>query len=294
MPWLINPSQLEKFRKNQKNVVILDATWDLSLDNEEPKEAFETRHIVGARFFDIPALCEPEAVHSKMVTHDEERISHYLGALGISNDHKVIFYDRSKMRTSCRAVWMMKLFGHNPNQLYILDGGFAAWEQHGGKTESGEAKGGEKKYQATFQPQYLYNLEQMKANLLESTAQVLDVRNPVRFAGGPEKRPNLRAGHIPDSYCFPFMIMFEGDGRFKSLDHIKKQLLGIGIDLNLPIVTTCGSGTTAPILNFVLDLLGIEQNAVYNGSWTEWSCKELYSGEKELSERPVETCLTNE
>ena len=63
------------------------------------------------------------------------------------------------------------------------------------------------------------------------------------------------------------------------------------IDFNSPIITSCGSGTSAPILNFALDLLGNENNALYNGSWAEWGAEKLYAGEKNLDERPVETCV---
>ena len=72
---------------------------------------------------------------------------------------------------------------------------------------------------------------------------------------------------------------------------IRKQLIGIGIDLNAPIITTCGSGTTAPILNFILDLLEVPQHALYDGSWSEWGSDQLYPGEQNLNERPVTTSL---
>ena len=42
------------------------------------------------------------------------------------------------------------------------------------------------------------------------------------------------------------------------------------VDLERPIVTTCGSGLTAAILMLALDEIGARDVALYDGSWTEW------------------------
>lgn len=292
MPWLINASQLDKFRKNQKNVIILDATCHTpGKDNSQARQEFIDKHIIGARFFDISEFCDKDSPFPNMLTRDENQIADKLGALGITPENKIIIYDNTSMHTSCRALWMFKVFGHASHMLYILDGGISAWEKYGGKTETGEVRVTPKKYNVNYQAHYIRTLIQMKANLHHPKEQVVDVRNPVRYAGGPEKRAGLRAGHIPGSFNFPFTVMFENDGRFKPLDKIRKQLTGIGVDLSVPVVASCGSGTTAPILNFILDLFGQEDNAMYNGSWTEWGAEHLYQGEEALTERPVETSL---
>ena len=46
--------------------------------------------------------------------------------------------------------------------------------------------------------------------------------------------------------------------------------MGVGIDLNKPVVTSCGSGVTACVLALGLHLIGKEDVAVYDGSWSEW------------------------
>ena len=292
MPWLINAAQLDKFRKNQKNVIVLDATWCQPGDSANPAEEFLKQHIVGARFLNLNDFVDHASALPNMLTRDEALISEKIGALGITNDHKIIFYDNSKMHTSCRALWMFKVFGHNPHQLYILDGGYKAWEKYGGKAESGEPKiVSPKPYQVSYEAHFIRTLVQLKTNLHHPEEQVVDVRNPIRYAGGPEARPGLRAGHIPGSFCFPFTTMFESDGTWKPIEKIRKHFTGIGVDLKSPIITTCGSGTTAPILNFALDLMSHTNHSLYDGSWSEWGAEKLYHGEESLAERPVETSL---
>lgn len=293
MPWLINAAQLDKFRKNQKNVAVIDASWHLAEDNRHAKEEFLAKHIPNARFLDLNVFTDRDSNLPNMLMRDEKLIAEKISELGISKDYKIIFYDNSKLHTSCRALWMFKVFGHNPNQLYILDGGLEAWEQYKGKIEEGESKISHKSYQTTFEAHFIRTLMQMKTNIHHPVEQVVDLRHPSRYIGGKETREGLRSGHIPGSFSFPYITMFEMNGRWKPIEKIRKQLMSIGVDLDYPIITTCGSGMSCAILNFALDLMGQEKNSLYDGSWTEWGAECLYPGEDNLSERPVETCLEN-
>jgi thiosulfate/3-mercaptopyruvate sulfurtransferase len=290
MPWLINAEQVDSFRKNQKNLVILDATWH-GQSSEKAKQEFVEKHIPGARFFDINAFSDHLTSLPNMLLREEKPTSELLGSLGLRPDCKIIFYDRSEYHSSCRAVWMMKMLGHPPQLLYILDGGMTAWEKYGGKTESGESHAAAKAYSVKLHDKYLRSLGEIKEILRTSTEQLIDARHPVRYSGGAEPRSGMRSGHLPGSFCFPFSAVLEKDGYFLPLDKLRRRLEGIGVDLRHPTVTLCGSGITAAVINFALDILGNENNALYDGSWTEWGSEDLYPGEASLAERPVETCL---
>jgi thiosulfate/3-mercaptopyruvate sulfurtransferase len=59
-------------------------------------------------------------------------------------------------------------------------------------------------------------------------------------------------------------------GTMKSLDQLRAAFLGAGAKLDAPIVTSCGSGVSAAVLTLALYRLGVENPALYDGSWTEW------------------------
>lgn len=292
MVWLVNAAQVDKLRKDQKNVIVLDASWHLPEDNRDAAAEFAQQHIVGSRFFDLNSFNDPDTALPNMLMRNEQQIAEKLGALGITNEHKIIFYDKSKLHSSFRAAWIMKVFGHHSHQIYILDGGFDAWEKYGGKSEAGEAKAASvKAYAVNYESHFIRTLVQMKTNLHHPSEQVVDVRHPVRYAGGREHRANMRSGHIPGSFCFPYMTMFEADGKLKPLEKIQKTLQGMGVDFNYPITVMCGSGMTAAILDIVLDLVNQTPHALYDGSWSEWGAEQLYHGESSVDERPVVTSL---
>jgi thiosulfate/3-mercaptopyruvate sulfurtransferase len=101
---------------------------------------------------------------------------------------------------------------------------------------------------------------------------VIDARANERYQGKvAEPRPGLRAGHIPGSLSLPYNNLFNAaTGEMKPLDELRAAFLGAGARLDAPIVTSCGSGVSAAVLTLALYRLGVENPALYDGSWTEW------------------------
>ena len=61
------------------------------------------------------------------------------------------------------------------------------------------------------------------------------------------RAPGLRGGHMPGAFNVPFGEVLK-DGRLKSHDDIAAAFKTAGVDLDRPVVTSCGSGVTASIL----------------------------------------------
>jgi thiosulfate/3-mercaptopyruvate sulfurtransferase len=100
--------------------------------------------------------------------------------------------------------------------------------------------------------------------------QIVDARSAERFAGkAPEPRPGLRSGHMPGSFNVPFDRVLD-NGNLASRERVEAAFRNAGVDLDKPIITSCGSGMTAAILTFALDSIGRTAQGLYDGSWTEW------------------------
>ena len=114
---------------------------------------------------------------------------------------------------------------------------------------------------------------QMKANLATGAEQVIDARGPSKFDGTQEDVfPFGKLGHIPNAINIPWVALIDQEtGSFLTRDAVVTRCKAAGIDLQRPIVTTCASGISSPILALGLHLAGHQSAAVYDGSWAEWS-----------------------
>jgi thiosulfate/3-mercaptopyruvate sulfurtransferase len=110
------------------------------------------------------------------------------------------------------------------------------------------------------------------ANLDSRKEQLIDARAANRFEGSvPEPRAGIRSGHIPGSRNLPYNVLFDAaTGTMKPIAELRKAFTGTGLELDKPIVTTCGSGVSAAVLTLALYRLGVRGSALYDGSWSEW------------------------
>jgi len=258
---------------------VLDASYYLPNEGRDTTAEFLAGHIPGAAFFDIDQIADADNPLPHMLP-SAEQFTRRVGALGIANDHHVVVYDTAGLFSAARAWWMFRVFGHD--RVSVLSGGMPKWLAEGRPTEGGDATPAAAEFTARFRPGMVRSVEDMRANLESGAAQVLDARGAGRFAGTePELRPGLRSGHIPGSRNLPYPRLVDSTTK-AVLDPaaLGARFAAAGIDLGRPVITTCGSGVTACALALGLHLLGHEDVAVYDGSWTEWGGRD---------DTPVET-----
>jgi len=70
----------------------------------------------------------------------------------------------------------------------------------------------------------------------------------------------------------PFGRLIE-NGHLAPRARIEAAFTEAGVDLDKPIITSCGSGVTAAILTFALESIGKEPKGLYDGSWAEWASR---------------------
>ena len=262
-------------------VRVVETTWFLPTDGRSGREEFEGGHVRGAAFWDIDGIADPDDPRPHMAP-SPARFAALMEELGIGASTRVVAYDRVGMMTVGRAWWMLRYFGHD--SVSILDGGFARWVMERRPTETGAAapRSAPDGFAAEPRADRISDLDTILASLDGAALQILDARAPGRFAGAePEPRPGCRPGHIPGSRNLPYNRLVDPDtGAVRSPDELRALFEDAGIDVEKPVTTTCGSGVTASLLAFGLHLIGQDEVAVYDGSWSEWGMR---------TDTPVET-----
>ena len=249
---------------------IVDATYFANFPGEAPRDAaadYEAAHIPGAVFMNLGELRDTDS-DLPMMLPSAEKFASRMQSLGLGDGSRIVLYDNSPHHTSARAWWMLRTFG--AHDVAILDGGLAKWQAEGRETASGKESLRHRHFTVWADQKNLRTLDQMKANVDSQAEQVVDARSAARFTGEePDPRPATHAGHIPGSKNLPQGQLFNADGTWKTGDALRQAFTDAGVDLDKPMVATCGSGITAAVLALGAHLVGKDM-PIYDGSWSEW------------------------
>lgn len=248
---------------------VVDASSYLPNAGRDARAEYERAHVPGAVFADIDWLSDERSPLPHTLL-DAERFGARIGSLGIGNADAVVVYDASGQNFSApRFWWMLRAFGHE--RVAVLDGGLTRWRLDGHPVESGPPIVTPAHFAARLDPAHVRDLAAMQENLRTHRAQMVDARSPGRFqAIEPEPRPGLRGGHIPGSRNLHYARLVRDDGTLRPPDELRALAAEAGLDVEAPIVASCGSGVTACAVVLALDVLGARDVAVYDGSWAEW------------------------
>lgn len=248
---------------------IVDASMFLPSDNRNAVAEYEAEHIPGAVFMDLSEIVDT-ANPLPMMLPGAEKFASRMQSLGLGDGSRIVIYDNSPWKSAPRAWWMLsQVFG--AHGVAVLDGGLAKWKAEGRPLESGKPTIRHRHFTAWKNDKVVRDKAAMLANIDSKAEQVVDARGAARFTGEEEDpRPNVGSGHIPGSRNLPYNTVYNADGTWKRGDELKAVFEAAGIDLSKPLVATCGSGLTASSIVFGAHLLGMENVALYDGSWSDW------------------------
>ncbi|CAJ0649755.1 2383_t:CDS:10, partial [Entrophospora sp. SA101] len=220
-------------------VIPVDGSWYMPNANKDPHKEYLDKRIKNARFFGIDTIKDNDTTLPHMLP-SAEKFAEAMGKLGISETDYIICYDAIGVFSSPRIYWTLK-----PKVYKIPE----------------------------VRTDLIRTYEQIRKNIKEGPdspnyEQLIDAR--------PEPRPGLPSGHMPYSISLPFDKVIDPKTKRTLLDDdsLKKLIESKSIDLEKPIVLSCGSGITASILYVALEKLGAKKLSVYDGSWTEYASKE--------------------
>jgi thiosulfate/3-mercaptopyruvate sulfurtransferase len=271
-----NPSSLVEgtwlaTRMRSPNVKVIDASWYLPDTGRNARAEYRAERIPGAVFLDIDLVSDPAAPHPHTVV-EPMIFSDEVTALGIERSDHVVIYDGMGLFSAPRVWWMFKIYGYD--KVSMLNGGFPKWKADGREIETDQPgmPVPTVPFEVGFRPKMMRIMPQMVENVKTGAEVVLDARGPGRFQGtDPEPREGVRSGHIPGSTNLPYATLIDPDtGLIKDAEALTALYAEAGVRDDKGVVCSCGSGITACALAFGLHLLGRDDVAVYDGSWSEW------------------------
>ena len=287
--YLVTPKELnEAIRKNpptkistSPRVVPLCAAWFMPNDPQCRKgiDAFQKNRIPQARYFDLDAVKDTESPYPHMLPTCET-FAEAMGNLGIRRDDEVVVYDTEELGifSAPRVGWTLRVFGHP--KVHVLNN-YRLWVREGYPTETGEPAQVDKTnyplptYDAKLVMPFLELKEIAKEHRKEGSKEVeiLDARPYGRWAGtDPEPRPELSSGHIPGSKSLAFPELLDPETKtYRSGPELRKLFEERDVDPTKSIISSCGSGVTAAIIETALNEAEYGDpclRRVYDGSWT--------------------------
>ncbi|HRE22053.1 MAG TPA: 3-mercaptopyruvate sulfurtransferase [Rhabdaerophilum sp.] len=252
-------------------VKIVDGSWHLPPTGRIGAKEYAEAHIPGAVFFDLDVISDPASALPHMLPN-AAFFAEKVGAMGIGESDTVVVYDQLGLFTAPRVAWMFRIYG--TKDVRILEGGLPAWAAELRPVTRDIPAPKPAAFDARLDAATVADLERIRSHLASGDAQVVDARPAPRFDGqAPEPRPGVRSGHMPGSYNLPFPNVV-ANGQLRAPEEIRAEMEKAGIDLNQPIVCSCGSGVSAVVIAMAMSRAGAKIAGIYDGSWAEWGTRE--------------------
>lgn len=267
-----------------ENLRIIDATTFLQIpeaggyyDVWSGKEEYDKEHIPGAVFADLKNdFSDADASYNfAVIPHDEfvEKIKE----LGIDDDSFVVIYDRGAMvgvdfeasDWASRFAWQLKFEGFD--NFAILEGGYNKWKKENRPVtdEVSTPKKGGLNIQRRSE---LYADKEDVLNAIDDDGVIiLDSLQPESYNGTADTY--ARPGHIKGAVNVFFGDLADAQtGEIYDDEKLKRKFDEVGaLDEDKKVITYCGSAIAATWTQYLLNKLGQENVAVYDGSLSEWA-----------------------
>lgn len=188
--------------------------------------------------------------------------------LGITPDRLVVVYDAQNGMFAARMWWMLQATGHT--RVRLLNGGYASWQSANFAMDTTDVKRQTTERSSLKNYAGLVKFDEVLKNINDADFQILDARSSDRYRGENETLDPV-GGRIPGAHNRCFKDNFESSGKFKSAEVLNQEFKSLMAQTNPDTwVHQCGSGVTACVNLFAMELAKLSGSRLYAGSWSEW------------------------
>lgn len=262
--FIISASELVN-RLEDPNVVVVDCRFSLA-DPTWGQQQYRESHIPGAYYLDLNRdLSGPVAQHGgRHPLPDLTKLAQTFGKMGIDSHTLVVAYDDSRFAFAARLWWLLRYVGHE--KVALLNGGFGGWKAQGYPVSNAPPHFKTGEFIPKINSEWAVDIETVKAKKDRPQVALIDSRDPDRYAGKVEPIDPI-AGHIPGAANYPWKGVSDQAGYVK-VDEQPQRWTEIK-DAE-EIIVYCGSGVTACVNLWSLEMAGIHRGKLYAGSWSDW------------------------
>ncbi|MBX8513164.1 sulfurtransferase [Pseudomonas cichorii] len=256
------------------DLLILDATVELAAPRFDGDysarsgyDGWLQEHIPGALHADLyAALSDPQATFS-FALPNAQALATALGALGVSDQRRIVIYDRNDGFWAARLWWVLRSVGLHAQ---VLDGGFKAWQRAGLPQEGGPVVARPVTLQTEYRDGFWIDRAGVQAVVAgERPGTLVCALSAALFDGSAVSR-YARRGHIPGSLNLSARSLFDEQGRYLEADALR-ETLGSLLESKEPLILYCGGGISAAAQALALALVGRSDVFIYDGSLQEWA-----------------------
>ena len=263
MTVLMSVATLNARMNSGASTVVLDVRW--ALGDPHGHDHYLAEHIPGAVYVDMDTELAAHGLpaEGRHPLPAEADFAASVRRWGINAQDTVVVYDDAGSASAARAWWLLGYAGLP--EIYLLDGGLAAWRAARLPLADGE--------EAAVPGDAVVRFG-MKGTIDSDGAAgwdgvLLDARAGERYRGEVEPM-DPKAGHIPGAVSAPTSENLAADKTFLPAEQLRARFTALGVDTDTAVAVYCGSGVTAAHQIAALEIAGFKA-VLYPGSWSAWS-----------------------
>ena len=260
---IISTVQFRDLIKNNKELVIIDASRSKNYDKAHVKDAIGIQHT---------DLYMDKATHPEGILMNPSDIAAYFGKLGINENSEIVIYDEGTQKYSGRLYYILKYIGAKNVKLTHKDD--KEWAKNRIMLTAAKPKA---KAAVTFTPSVNKNmmasLDYVKNNLGKPNFVFVDTRDANEFSGEKEVVPGI-FGRIPNTINIPYAEFENDGGSFKSKADLEVLAKKYGLGADKEVVLFCRTGVKGSVAFIAMhNVLGHKNVKLFDGGTVEYSSK---------------------